>query len=210
MPAIGINAISKMAVEKSSLTQFNFIRFLCDYLAKDYNGTALGIDSEEAMKAPPAERTTIVPTILSMSDGTVKMNLNMRLWFDVNKASIEKCFDEAGKKYGFTYEIHDFLKAMTVNENEEFLRVMCQTTDGFEIAEQDLELRGPGEIFGTRQHGLPELHISDLVRHSDVLEKAKDAAKSVIDTDPALTLPENRELKRRVEKMFGEDVKLEL
>jgi Acetylornithine deacetylase/Succinyl-diaminopimelate desuccinylase and related deacylases len=134
VPAIGINAISKMAVEKSSLTQFNFIRFLCDYLAKDYNGTALGIDSEEAMKAPPAERTTIVPTILSMSDGTVKMNLNMRLWFDVNKASIEKCFDEAGKKYGFTYEIHDFLKAMTVNENEEFLRVMADVYSeyGFE------------------------------------------------------------------------------
>ncbi len=50
---------------------------------------------------------------------------------------------------------------------------MCESNDGFEIAEADLRLRGPGELFGTRQHGLPEMHISDLVRHGDVLEKKR-------------------------------------
>ena len=87
---------------------------------------------------------------------------------------------------------------------------MCDTTDGFEIAEQDLRLRGPGELFGTRQHGLPEMHISDLVRHADVLEKAKDAAKKIIDKDPDLTAENLQGLKRRVQKMFGEDIKMEL
>lgn len=89
-------------------------------------------------------------------------------------------------------------------------RIMCDTTDGFEIAEQDLRLRGPGELFGTRQHGLPEMHISDLVRHADVLEKAKDAAKKIIDKDPDLTAESLQGLKRRVQKMFGEDIKMEL
>lgn len=88
--------------------------------------------------------------------------------------------------------------------------IMCRTNDGFEIAEADLKLRGPGEIFGTRQHGLPELHISDLVRHGDVLEKAKDAAKEILTDDPNLKSPANVQLKQRIKKMFGEEIKLEL
>ena len=88
--------------------------------------------------------------------------------------------------------------------------IMCRTNDGFEIAEADLKLRGPGEIFGTRQHGLPELHISDLVRHGDVLEKAKDAAKEILTDDPNLKSPDNMLLKQRIKKMFGEEIKLEL
>lgn len=88
--------------------------------------------------------------------------------------------------------------------------IMCRTNDGFEIAEADLKLRGPGEIFGTRQHGLPELHISDLVRHGDVLEKAKDAAKEILTDDPNLKAPANVQLKQRIKKMFGEEIKLEL
>lgn len=89
-------------------------------------------------------------------------------------------------------------------------RIMCQSNDGFEIAEADLRLRGPGELFGTRQHGLPEMHISDLVRHGDVLEKAKDTAKAIIDKDPDLKDPKFQKLKGRIRRMFGEDIKLEL
>ena len=89
-------------------------------------------------------------------------------------------------------------------------RIMEETSDGFEIAEADLRLRGPGEIFGTRQHGLPEMHISDLVRHADVLEKAKNAAKKITAEDPALSAPSRKQLKQRVQKMFGEDIRLEL
>jgi len=88
--------------------------------------------------------------------------------------------------------------------------IMCRTNDGFEIAEADLQLRGPGEIFGTRQHGLPELHISDLVRHGDVLEKAKDAARDIMAADPRLEKPEHAVLKSRIKKMFGDEIRLEL
>ena len=55
---------------------------------------------------------------------------------------------------------------------------MCSTEDGFVIAEEDLKLRGPGEIFGTRQHGLPELNITDLVKNADMLEKVKNPLAS--------------------------------
>ena len=88
--------------------------------------------------------------------------------------------------------------------------IMCRTTDGFEIAEEDLAIRGPGELFGTRQHGLPQLMISDLSRHRDILEKAAAAAKEILGDDPALSSPENAALKERVREMFGDDISLDL
>lgn len=88
--------------------------------------------------------------------------------------------------------------------------IMCQTEDGFVIAEEDLKLRGPGEIFGTRQHGLPELNIGDLLRHGDILEEVKNVAAAIIKADPALTAPEHRALRQKVKKMFGENIQLNL
>lgn len=90
------------------------------------------------------------------------------------------------------------------------MEIMVHSGDGFRIAEEDLRLRGPGEIFGTRQHGLPEMHIGDIVRHGDVLEKAKQAAVDILSEDAALQGADFAELRRRVERMFGEDIKLEL
>ena len=87
---------------------------------------------------------------------------------------------------------------------------MCQTTDGFVIAEEDLKLRGPGELFGTRQHGLPELNISDLVRNAEILETTKNIAVELIERDPELSSPENSGLKERVRKMFGDKIQLRL
>ena len=88
--------------------------------------------------------------------------------------------------------------------------ILTESSDGFRIAEEDLRLRGPGEIFGTKQHGIPELNISDLVRHADVLEKAKAAAQEILQNDPELNKEENQVLKSRVKKMFGDDIRLEL
>lgn len=88
--------------------------------------------------------------------------------------------------------------------------ILCSTEDGFVIAEEDLKLRGPGEIFGTRQHGLPELNISDLVKNADILEKVRLAAKEIIEQDPALTAPQHAILKQKIQKMFGERIQLRL
>ncbi len=65
--------------------------------------------------------------------------------------------------------------------------IMVSSSDGFYIAEKDLELRGPGEFFGTRQHGLPELKLADLFRHIKILEEAKIQAAQTLNTDPELT-----------------------
>ena len=88
--------------------------------------------------------------------------------------------------------------------------IMCRTTDGFEIAEEDLALRGPGELFGTRQHGLPQLMISDLSRHRDILEKAAESAKEILRDDPGLRAEEDLPLRERIRNMFGDDISLDL
>ena len=111
-----------------------------------------------------------------------------------------------GSDQSYCFLISKNESAVAKERNE----IMCKTNDGFEIAEADLQLRGPGEIFGTRQHGLPELHISDLVRHGDVLEKAKDAAQDIMAEDPGLESAKYAVLKSRIKKMFGEEIKLEL
>lgn len=88
--------------------------------------------------------------------------------------------------------------------------ILTRSMSGFEIAEEDLKLRGPGEIFGTKQHGLPELKLSDLLRHKDVLEAALKSAKQIVKDDSALVKPQNALLKNRIKKMFGESISIEL
>ena len=87
---------------------------------------------------------------------------------------------------------------------------METSTDGFYIAEEDLKLRGPGEIFGTRQHGLPDLNIADLAKHIDIMNHAKNEAKKIIDDDPSLEKDCNQPLRRRVIRLFGEDFSFNL
>lgn len=74
------------------------------------------------------------------------------------------------------------------------------TDDGFEIAEADLELRGPGELLGSRQHGLPELHVAKLGRDADLLEIARSEAIELVRTDPGLTDPQWAAFRQSVAK----------
>ena len=79
---------------------------------------------------------------------------------------------------------------------------MVHISDGFKIAEEDLRMRGPGDFFGSRQHGLPELHIADLGADMDVLRRAKDAAERLLQADPGLRKIENAGLRRRAEALI--------
>lgn len=81
----------------------------------------------------------------------------------------------------------------------ERMKVMCETEDGFRIAEKDLELRGPGEFFGTRQHGLPEMKIANFFTDMEILQETQSVAASLLTEDRMLELQKNKNLKKAVQ-----------
>ena len=84
------------------------------------------------------------------------------------------------------------------------LRTLASTTDGFKISEEDLKARGPGDFFGNRQHGLPQMKLADLSGDMRLLSEAQEAANRLLTQDPALSQPENRPVLQRVRQMFAD------
>jgi ATP-dependent DNA helicase RecG len=82
------------------------------------------------------------------------------------------------------------------------LEIMTKTSDGFVISEEDLKLRGPGDFFGDRQHGMPRLKIADLADDSETLREAAAAAFDLLAEDPELSSSENASLKTAINSML--------
>lgn len=95
---------------------------------------------------------------------------------------------------------------VTDNRSEEVkkrLKIISSLTDGFRISEEDLKLRGPGDFFGNRQHGLPALKIADLATDSNMLSVVAENAERIISEDPELMNPENQGLRSEVMRLFS-------
>jgi ATP-dependent DNA helicase RecG len=90
----------------------------------------------------------------------------------------------------------------------ERLKIMTRSTDGFVIAEKDLELRGTGDLLGTRQSGLPTFKVANLIRDFEILQWAKTEAFALVRSDPGLSLPEHSQLKTEIEKNWTERLQL--
>ena len=90
----------------------------------------------------------------------------------------------------------------------ERLKALCATNDGFQIAEEDLHLRGPGDFFGKRQHGLPQLKVADFASDMELLKEAREAAQELIAADPELKKPSHRLLRKKVRELFRENAEL--
>jgi ATP-dependent DNA helicase RecG len=90
----------------------------------------------------------------------------------------------------------------------ERLQAFVETTDGFRLAELDLEMRGPGDLLGTRQHGLPPFRMADLSRDSAVVKEAREDAQRLVATDPGLCQPEHDKLRRMVLARYGQALDL--
>jgi ATP-dependent DNA helicase RecG len=93
-------------------------------------------------------------------------------------------------------------------ESRERLKAFVSSTDGFELAETDFKLRGPGDIFGTRQHGLPPLRIADLLRDQSLLEEARRDAQVLVAADPGLASETHAKLRRMMLVRYGKALEL--
>ncbi len=100
-------------------------------------------------------------------------------------------------------ESHCILLSDAQNEEaKERFDIMCRTTDGFEIAKKDLELRGPGDFFGSRQHGLPDMRVANLMTDTRILYEAQKTAKEIIDNSVCISESEHSALQKEVNKLF--------
>jgi ATP-dependent DNA helicase RecG len=100
---------------------------------------------------------------------------------------------------------HCLLMSDATSETAEArLKAMVDTTDGFEIAEMDLQLRGPGQFFGTRQHGLPEFKLADLSKEMELLQQAKEDAIEILQSDPNLRSKQHQHLKLALKSQIGD------
>lgn len=91
------------------------------------------------------------------------------------------------------------------DETKARLDIMCKTNNGFTIADEDLKIRGPGDFFGSRQHGLPDLKIADITQNMETVRKSKQAGDMILKKDPTLSLPENKALSDAVDRLFDKN-----
>jgi ATP-dependent DNA helicase RecG len=106
----------------------------------------------------------------------------------------------AGECYVFT--------GMPTDDARQRLKVFTRTNDGFALAEEDARLRGIGEFFGTRQHGLGDLRFGDPIVDRDILETARDDAIALVSDDARLARPEHALLRAEVQRRYGGTLEL--
>ena len=107
------------------------------------------------------------------------------------------------------YKSYCILKYQGRSENiRERMKVMQETNDGFVISEKDLELRGSGEFFGTRQHGIPEFKVANLFEDMPLLKKVQVLAIKILEQDKNLEKKENSLLKKAIDKKFNGQIEI--
>jgi ATP-dependent DNA helicase RecG len=97
-----------------------------------------------------------------------------------------------------------FIAEPTTEEATQRLKAIASTTDGFKIAEHDLAIRGMGDFFGTRQHGLPPLRVARIPEDMDLLNLARRDAQAMVEPDPTLSASEHRLLRRVLIQQHGD------
>ena len=167
----------------------------------------------------PAEKDTAMQKMLSGETDVLVATTVIEVGVDIPNAAL--MLVENAERFGLS-QLHQlrgrvgrgkhqsYCVLVTDNKSDDVqarMKVLCESADGFRIAEEDLRLRGPGDFFGSRQHGLPEMHLADLGAETETLLRAKEAAERLLTEDPQLQAPEHRDLNDRVrileEKMNG-------
>lgn len=146
--------------------------------------------------------TTVIEVGISVSNATIMVIENADRF---GLAALHQLRGRVGRGSNESYCI---LKSnnRSVNSRER-LKIMEKSNDGFEVAQKDLELRGPGDFFGIRQSGLPEFKIANLLKDIKILKKAQEAASILIKDDPKLQKEENKYIKMIIYKKYSEQLK---
>ncbi|REJ32383.1 MAG: DNA helicase RecG, partial [Bacillota bacterium] len=173
------------------------------------HGRMSGAEKQEVMRAFRDGEISVLVATTVVEVGVDVPNATVMLVEDADRFGLAQLHQLRGRVGRGSAESYCLLIAEpTTPEAEQRLRVMEQVHDGLEIAEQDLRLRGPGEIFGTRQHGLPDLRVADPFRDLELLELARREARRLLEADPRLRRPEHAALRRRLARPYADQLRL--
>jgi ATP-dependent DNA helicase RecG len=145
--------------------------------------------------------TTVVEVGVNVANATVMMVENAERF---GLAQLHQLRGRVGRGKDQSYCI--FIYSSSAGKKPEKLDILEHTTDGFEIAEKDLKMRGAGDLFGVRQSGLPEFVLADIYGDSDVLKMAAELAEKISRKDSGTTAEEHRELYAELEAQKSKSV----
>ncbi|MGM0395816.1 MAG: ATP-dependent DNA helicase RecG [Bacillota bacterium] len=161
-------------------------------------------DKDAAMLDFKDGKINILVSTTVVEVGVNVPNASIMLIMNAERFGLAQLHQLRGRVGRGEYQSHCILVNNSVTKlSRERMRIMQSTTDGFRISEKDLELRGPGEFFGTRQHGIPELRIANLIRDIDILKSAQKEAIEIISHDSWLKKDEYRSLRDRIDRLFS-------
>ncbi len=167
------------------------------------HGKMKAADKEKTMRAFQSGEIQLLVSTTVVEVGVDVPNAVIMMIENAERFGLSQLHQLRGRVGRGPVQSHCILLSDAKNpETIERLRVLCSTGDGFRIAEEDLRLRGPGDFFGYRQHGLPELKIADMASDVTLLKAAQEEAKSILAADPKLTLPQHQPMRARVERIL--------
>ena len=162
-------------------------------------------EKEAAMSAFAGGETQVLVATTVVEVGVDVPNASLIIIENADRFGLSQLHQLRGRVGRGAHPSHCVLITGTRSlEAMERLRTLASTTDGFKISEEDLKARGPGDFFGNRQHGLPQMRLADLTGDMRLLSEAQEAAKGLLSRDPQLAQPENRPVWERVRQLFSD------
>ncbi len=188
----------------------DYAQKLSDSMFKDYNIGILHSKLKSADKEKIMQKfkdgqihllvsTTVVEVGVDVPNATVMLVENAERF---GLSQLHQLRGRVGRGSEKSYCI--LLSDNTSEQNKQRLKILATSNDGFKISQEDLKMRGPGDFFGSRQHGLPELKIADISNDLEVLKQTQEVAKSILAKDPDLILSEHKGIRYLVKRKISD------
>ena len=173
------------------------------------HGRMRSLEKQEVMSQFKARQIDILVSTTVIEVGIDVPNATLMVIENAERFGLAQLHQLRGRVGRGEHKSFCYLVA-TPNSQDSFerMKVMTRTSDGFEIAEADLKIRGPGEFFGTRQSGLPNLRIANLIQDASLLEAAKAEASRLAQADPSLKQPEHQLLRCMLQSHWKDNLEL--
>ena len=168
-----------------------------EYKVGMVHGRMLWYEIEEAMNDFKAGKINVLVATTVIEVGIDIPNASIMIIEEAQRFGLSQLHQLRGRVGRGAEQSHCILIAKHLDEvSKKRLNTMCETNDGFKISEVDMEIRGPGEFFGTRQSGVLNFILTDLNRDRDILDSARKLAFEIIETDPQMRKPEHASIKK--------------